>query len=85
MTDIQKYSFIIAFVFVARKSAYVSAFAINPAITIATVIMAILTCQYVYLKICHLYLIGDFAGAILGTLFYNKFYVPCLFYTRLQK
>lgn len=82
LTDAQKYCFIIAFVFVARKAAIISAFAINPAITIATVVMAIITCQFVYLHICHLYLIGDFAGAILGTLFYNKFYVPVLFSAR---
>lgn len=68
--------------FVARKAAYVSAFAINPAITMATVVMAIYTCQYLYLHICYLYLIGDFAGAILGTLLYNKLYVPALYAAR---
>lgn len=68
--------------FLARKSAYVSSFAINPAITMAAVVMDIVTCRYSYLHICGVYLAGDFLGAILGTYLYNKFYVENLSYSR---
>lgn len=76
--DLQKYAFIIAYVFVARKTAYVSSFAINPAITMATVVMDIVTCHFQYQIICWTYLAGDFLGAILGTYVYNKFYAENL-------
>lgn len=72
--DMQKYFFIIAYVFVARKTAYVSSFAINPAITMGTVVLDIVTCHFQYQRICWTYLAGDFLGAVLGTWIYNKFY-----------
>lgn len=77
--DGQRYCFIIAFVFVARKTAYISSFAINPAITLATLVMDIVTCRFLYVRICIWYLIGDFVGAALGTYLYNQLYVPVLF------
>lgn len=81
-TPAQKYCFIIAFVFVARKAAHISAFAINPAITLATAAMGVLMCQFEYLGISWVYLLGDFLGALLGTLAYNNLYVPALLQAR---
>lgn len=78
----QKYFFIIAYVFVARKTAFVSSFAINPAITMATVVLDIVTCHFKYQRICWTYLAGDFLGAVLGTWFYNNFYASILQHTR---
>jgi len=80
--DGQKYFFIIAFVFVARKTAYISSFAINPAITLATALIAILNCNWTYLNICVWYLVGDLAGSIFGTWFYNQVYVSVLYGVR---
>lgn len=48
----------------------------------ATVIMDVFTCRYLYVEICWTYLAGDFVGAILGTWLYNKFYVPNLYFAR---
>lgn len=84
VNDCQKYFFIIVFVFVARKAAYVSSFAINPAITIGTLVMDVITCRFLYVRICSTYIIGDIIGAIVGTLAYNKFYVVNLNYSRHQ-
>lgn len=70
--DIETFSFICLYVFVARRFAVLSGNSINAVATLAAAVAAVVQCNFDSIGSFHLYLIGDFMGSLLGTWFYNN-------------
>lgn len=77
-SDIETYSFVVAFVYVARRYAILSGNSINPVTTLAAACSAIFQCEFGPFKYAYLYVIGDFLGCVAGSTFYNAIYEPAL-------
>lgn len=77
-SDISTYSFVVVFVYIARRFAASSGNSINPVANLAGVCAAIFHCNFAGLKCFHLFLLGDFLGSCLGVLFYNRILWPAI-------
>jgi glycerol uptake facilitator-like aquaporin len=70
-SDIETYSFVVVFVFIARRFAVLSGNSINPVAALAAACAAVIQCAFGPLKYSYLWLIGDLLGSIAGSLFFN--------------
>lgn len=84
-SDIETYSFVVVFVYIARRFAILSGNSINPVATFAFVCAAVVKCDFQYLQNFYLYLIGDFLGSCCGTWFFNHMLEPAMRISRKER
>jgi glycerol uptake facilitator-like aquaporin len=84
-SDIETYSFVVVFVYVARRFAVTSGNSINPVATLAAACAAVVQCAFGPLRYFYLFVIGDLLGSIAGSLFYNCLYEPNLHVSRMEE